>query len=142
MIIFLQRIPAKITRENIIDFIEPTLKGGWFKKSGYIKNINILILKDTIQDTLEYHALVTVEPDSVGERVTRLLNRKPIIGKHIAVREYMQRNWHNDPRLTPKHKHYGRIEKRLADRRRGDRLEVVEQFNVKIYGHDRFHRVY
>jgi len=142
MIIFLTRIPADTKRDDIIEFIEPILKGGLFKKSGYIRKINILILKDTVANKLEYHALVTVEPDKVAERVIKQLNRKPINGKHIAVREYVLRNWHNDPRVSMHQWNEEFKDRRNADRRRKNKLKVVNNIAVELTGRDGFNRTY
>jgi len=132
MIIFLTRIPADTKHDDIIDFIEPMLKGGLFKKSGYIRKINLLILKDIEINELEYHALVTVGPDKVAERVIKRLNRKPINGKHIAVREYVLRNWHNDPRINMHQWNEEFKDRRKADRRRKDKLEVVKKLPLNL----------
>ncbi len=131
MIVFLRRIPQETRIEDIIDFIEPVLKGGLFKKSGQIAKIEIMIMKDNSANKLEYHAQVIIEPDMVAERVIAQLNRKPILGKHIAVREFVYRLWQNDRRVNQ----YGIPsidERRIKDRRRGKKLEVVNKITTKI----------
>jgi hypothetical protein len=132
MVIFLRRIPAETKKEDIFEFIEPVLKGGLFKKSGYITHINILILRDTVINKNEHHALVTVEPDSVAKRVIEKLNRKPIRGKHIALHEYVYRLWHNDPRTHRKRWSSRHEERRQSDRRRGSKLEVVKTIDMEL----------
>ncbi len=131
MIVFLQRIPQEARIEDIIDFIQPVLKGGMFKKSGQIAKIEIVILKDSVANKMEYHAQVTIEPDAVAGRVIAQLNRKPILGKHIAVREFVYRLWKNDRRISP----VGVPsvdERRKKDRRRGKKLEVVNKISTRI----------
>ncbi len=54
MVIILKKI-AKTTRKYEIEaFIEPALKGGLLKSSGYIESIAIRVIKDTQQNVLEY----------------------------------------------------------------------------------------
>ncbi len=101
-----------------------------------------MILRDIVVNKMEYHALVTIEPDSVGERVIRQLNRKPIVGKRIAVREYMHRSWHNDPRMNIKNKSFGTNERRKGERRRGNKLEVVDNFTATFSARNGFQRRY
>ena len=102
MIIFLRNIPATTRINEISEFIEPVVKRSLFKlfrESGFIDNIKILALKDNNLNLIEYHGLVTIYPHSVGERVIKLLNRQIFKGKHITVREYVKRSWHNDRRI-------------------------------------------
>ena len=124
MIVFLRRIPANIKKYEIAAFLEPALKGGLFAKNGYIEEIKILTHRDKQKNTLEYHGLVRIEPEAAAERVIKKLNGKPINGKHIVVREYFSRNWHNDPRLSRSHPNITFPDRRKADRRR-HHLEAV-----------------
>lgn len=125
MIIFMRRIPSDTNKFEIKSFIEPALNGGLFTKKGYINTIKILQITDSTRNTHEYHGLVRVEPDSAGARAIKQLNKQPINGKMIIVREYFHRCWQNDPRIR---KNHSDIE--FADRRKGDRrrktLEVAE----------------
>lgn len=139
MIIFIRRIPANTRKQDIIDFIEPALKGGLLKKSGHIETIKILIFRDTHTKILEYHCLVTIEPEVVANRVIKKLNRKAFKGKHIAVREYFHRSWHNDPRVNMHEWNEELKNKRQADRRR-PRLEVIPDLSNKFSSSQSFHR--
>lgn len=141
MIIFLNRIPADTKYEDIVDFLRPVLKGRLLKKSGNIHSVKILVLKDTIANKKEYHALVTIEPDKAGARAIRELNRKPINGKHIAVREYVYRNWQNDQRNYMHQLNEELTDRRLKGRRRGNKLEVVDKIVVKFSSRFGFHRI-
>lgn len=131
MIIILRRIPADTNKQDILDYLNPVLKGGVFQKPGYIEGIKILILRDTQNKELEYHALVTIDSDSAASRVIKKLNRKVFLGKHIAVREYFHRSWHNDPRIN-----IAAYSKKLLNKRKGDRrqakLELVDSVSVKF----------
>jgi hypothetical protein len=131
MIVFLRRIPAN-TRE-------PVLKGGLLQKSGHIKNIKILIFKETQTKLLEYHCLVDIDPDAVANRVIKKLNRKAFKGKHITVREYFHRSWHNDPRVNMHELNEELVNKRQGDRRR-PRLEVIPDLSDKFTSSKSFYR--
>ena len=126
MILFFSRIPPETVPEDIIEFVKPALKGFIFNKSECIKDIKIMILKDILLDKLEYHAFVTIEPEKIATRVNSKLNRKPINGKHIAVRGFVSRSWHTDSRVSMQKLHCDLIERRVSDRRRGYRMKVVE----------------
>lgn len=118
MIIIIKNIPANTSEEDIEEFITPALKGGWLSKNGAIESITIKALKDTVSNTVKYHGLVRIMPDSVGDRVIKQLNRKRINGRHILVNEYHIRNWHNDPRISRHQLNEELPDKRKADRRR------------------------
>lgn len=98
MILIFKRIPTSTQKSDIIKHISPEIKGKFFQKSGYIESIQFISFKDEIKSLAEHHALITVEPDSAAERVIKKLNRKPFLGKHIAIQEYHIRSWHNDRR--------------------------------------------
>ena len=87
MIVFLRRIPANTRKQDIIDFIEPALKGGLLQKAGRIEDIKILVFEDTQTKIMEYHCLVTIDSEDVANRIIKKLNRKAFKGKHIPVRE-------------------------------------------------------
>ena len=141
MHIILVRIPADTTPHDITHFLEPILKGGLFVRKGIIEKIEIQILHDEWIQTTEHHGLVKIEPDAAAQRVIKKLNRKAINGKHIAVREYHIRNWHNDPRLRPKP-----LNLKFSGRRKGDRrrthLQVLTKDEIRFTGNKRFHRTF
>ncbi len=124
MIIFLRRIPAKTKKENIESFIRKELNGGFLKKKGELQNIKILILKDQEKESVEFHALVSVEPDPVGQRIIKNLNGKVLLGKPVVVREYMIRSWQNDPRINMHQWNEELDDRRKSSRRRSNLVEV------------------
>ena len=127
MIVFLRRIPADTRKHEISAFVGPFLKGGgMLQKSGRIEDVKILVIRDTHTNTMEYHGLVTIDSDAVARRVIKKLNRKAFKGKHIAVREYFYRSWHDDPRVNMHEWNEELANKRDGDRRR-PRLEPVSE---------------
>jgi len=139
MIIILRRIPDNTQKHEISSYLNPVLQGGIFQKSGYIELIKIQVIKDTRTNSLEHHALVTIDSDVAAERVIKKLNGKAFKGKHIAVREYVYRSWHNDPRGSMGKENAEQQEKRQIDRRR-NKLEVVGKASTKFSGDEQFHR--
>ena len=122
MILILKRINPTTVVPDIESFITPALKGSLFGKSGNLEKINIQMLQAANHDKPEFHALVRVEPDAVGQRVIKQLNRKSLNGKPINVTEYVLRLRENDRRNKQLNKHDDR---RSQDRRRSD-IEVID----------------
>ena len=141
MRLILVRIPADTNKQDIKRFFEPLLKRRFFFKKKSIENIEILKLHDSSTNSSEYHALVTIEPDSFAKRAILKLNRKPINGKHIAVREYHNRYWHNDLRQQNNTLNPNMPNRRIMDRRRKN-LRVLESDDIRITGHKNFHRTF
>ena len=139
MIVFLRRIPSNTRKQDIIDFIAPVLKGGLLQKSGRIEDIQTLVFKDTQTNITECHCLVTIDSDVVANRVIKKLNRKAFKGKHIAVREYFYRSWHNDPRINMHEMNEELTNKRQGNRRLS-RLEVASEVSVEFSSFKDFHR--
>lgn len=133
MIIFLRKIPPSTQLYELAQFVEPTLKGSIFQKTGIISCVKIFALHDQRNNTLEFHGLVTVEPDSVCKRLLRQLKTKRFKGKLIMVRQYVHRTWYNDQRefnvnlTTPK-----LLDRRRGCRRRGRDIEVVKDISEKL----------
>jgi len=118
MIIILKKIAANTTERDIETFITPVLKGGLFRASGRIENISLWTYQIVQSNTLEYYALVNIEPDAVGQRVIKQLNKKQLNGKYIAIQEYYVRHWSNDKRVFKSVVDRGKNNKRKAERRR------------------------
>ncbi len=140
MIVFLRNLPNKTLYRDIIEFIEPALKGKWFNKGGYIEEVKILIIKDPDKETIEQHALVRISPDSCAIRVIKMLNRKPILEKRIAVREYQYRSWRNDSRTGVNKKLAEKLRRRRGSRRRPN-LETIIKSPATFSSSKSFHRI-
>lgn len=126
MIIFLRKIPASTKVNELYDFVLPTLKGGWFRKSGQIAHAQVLALRDKRTNAVEFHGLVFIEPDEIGLRTINRLKKRRFKGRLITIREYHQRSWHNDPRVD--HLTAAQFQgRRNGDRRRGSDLEILHE---------------
>lgn len=133
MIIFLRKIPAATKPSEIIAFVEPAIKGGLFRRSGRITGVKILALQDKRLKTLEFHGLVTVEPDAVALRAIKKLKGRRFKGKFVVIRQYFERDWHNDPRQNRGALVEQNIQnRRMSDRRRGKDLEIIKDISEKF----------
>ena len=77
-----------------------------------------MALNDTKRNTIEYHALVTINSDSAAKRVILKLNRGLFKNKNITVRQYFYRSWKNESRAEGQDLGEGAGNKRKGNRRR------------------------
>jgi len=140
MIVFFRRIPANTQKKEVVAYVEPFLDGGILHKSGRIEDVQMLVFQDPLTKAMEYHCLVTIDSDAVANRVIKQLNRKAFKGKHIAVREYFHRSWHNDPRNDMDQCDEELLNKRRTSRRQ-QRLEVVADMSDIFSSSKSFHRI-
>jgi hypothetical protein len=118
MILFLRNIPDDTSRQDIIDFVMPAVRGGLFRARGKITSIDVLAIKDPATGLPEYHGLVHVMPDAVGLRAIRRLHGQSLKGRRIAVREYVARSWRNDRRDPSRPPPPGIVDRRKTPARR------------------------
>ena len=141
MIVILKHIPANTKKQNIIDFLEPEVKGGLLRRKGHLVSISIVSQRNIQTREVQHHALIEIQPDVVAVRVIKKLNGNIILDKHVAVVEYKIRNWHNDRRII---NNYLPKKQRLHERRTQDRrgqYEVLtsEESDINISGKKAFH---
>jgi len=140
MKLILVALHPNTTKQDIQHFLKPAIKGGLLSRKGVIEEIEIKGLYDNKTRSTEYHGLVIVKPAAVAKRVIKKLHRKALIGKHIALREYHHRTWHNDPRLNAT-SDYDYPDRRIADRRRFH-LQEIKQAEVSFASYENFSRTY
>ncbi len=139
MIIILHRIPENTQKHEIIEHLATSLEGSFFKKTGHIEDIKILTFENMLNNTREYHALVTIDSEAAANRVIKQLNRKPFKNKNIAIREYIFRSWHRDRRINTRQYNEELKNKRIKNRR-GYRLKLLDEDPVKQVNTGNFHR--
>lgn len=139
MHIFLARIPPGTTKQDIIDFIGPTLKGGLFSTSGTLVNIKIEMIRDKRTNETEYHAIVIIEPQKTALKIIQKLNRTKLKGKPINVRQYHIRNRKNDRRVNQRTKPECKIP-RMADRRRDSLESLGNRREIRFESHIQYSR--
>lgn len=139
MNIFLRRIPANTKHVEISEFVSPALKSGLFRTSARIVNVEILALQDSRIGTIEYHGLVTLDSESAVQRAVKILKNRRLNGRMVVVRPYFHRSWNNDPRQQQTAPVSEEIfEKRKADRRRGNYLQVIKNVSDRFNSEDDF----
>lgn len=140
MIIILRRIPQDSKKQEVIEFLDPILKGKIFQKPGQIEHIKILRLKNTQTKEIEVHAIVSIDSDKLAQKAILKLNRKVFNGKHIAVSEYFYRSWHKDSRSNVYQWNKELMEKRKGERRRST-LEEITKSSTTFSSQKNFHRI-
>lgn len=128
MILILKKISPNALVTDIEHFIKPALVGGLLKKHGRIERITIQMLIQAEPHMIEYNSLVRVEPDIVGKRVIKLLNRKPLNGKYINIAEFDFRHRDNDRRIS----RYKKINDRRNSERRRRNLIIKDITDDRI----------
>ena len=126
MVIILSKIPAGTQKQDIADYVHPVLRGSFGLKKGTIRAIHVLALKDQSLNQFDYYGLVRIEPDTAAELAIKKLNKKPLKGKQIDVREYTyKRICHNDRRTNDAVCMLAGKDRRRFHRRR-DHLEKLD----------------
>jgi len=127
VIIFIRNIGMDASHIDILDFIESGLVASDFLDKEFIGDIEIMQLKDPMTNKFEFHGLIAVEPDVLGQQLINELNNTLLLDNAVKLREYVRRDKVNDPRL--KYRPVKAIEeKRKADRRRSDLNVLVEEY--------------
>jgi hypothetical protein len=101
MIIFLKNIPSETQKYEIADFIGRVMNACFLYNPNTkisLKDIEILSIRDVDSNALEKHGLVNVPLNEVGKKLIERLDGATFKGECIAVREYVNRSAHNDPR--------------------------------------------
>jgi hypothetical protein len=124
MILILKNIAAKINKKQIKEFLEPTVKGSLFHKTGQIQSIRVLLLKNVKTHITHSHGLVEIIPDTVAERVIKKLNRKIMQGKLVRIAEYRTRSPRNDLRYRK-----NSIDNTPKDRRTIERRDEYDEYD-------------
>lgn len=132
MIIFVKNIPANSQTSELQHYVESAVKRHFFFRSGRVLKCEVLVLQDKRTKVFEFHGLVHVDSDKAGQRALQKLKGKRFKNKLVVVREYKFRSWHNDRRLRQDSVPDTITEKRLADRRRGQGVEVIKDIS-KIF---------
>jgi hypothetical protein len=141
MIIIFKKIPENTSDYQIEEFIAPALKGGLFRASGHIEKISFWTYEIVEFNTVEYYALVDIEPNAVGQRIINQLNKKQLNGKYIAIQEFHVRHWSNDKRTFTSVVNRGGGNKRKTEERRRKIVKIERSSrteNITISSHSSF----
>jgi hypothetical protein len=126
MAIFIKNIPEDTHLSDLYHFVEPTLKRRFPFKSPHVAKTEIVSFLDKSTHRTENHAIVFIEPEEHDKRVIHKLSSMRLQNKLVIVKEYNSRNWHNDRRLNYTDVSVEIRNKRVADRRRGHKIEIIK----------------
>ena len=139
MIIIIGKISAKTRKQDLINFVHPTIKGNFFQKPGQLTYVKVVTHIDKLSEKIHYYGMILIPSDIVAERVIRKLNKKRLLGALVTVRKYHSRSWRNDPRVNN-----AQFNNELKNMRKGDRrqssLEERKQTTIEFTGHKSFSR--
>jgi hypothetical protein len=127
MILFFKDIPNNTIDKEIATFVQPVIKGGLLGSRSKITRIDVIALKEMKSNLVEFHALVSIEPEKSALKVIKTLNGQPFKGQAITVRKYYIRNRGNDKRSTTNAPSAQFPEKRVNPQRRR-KLEFVDRY--------------
>jgi len=139
MIIILKRIPKHTRKKDIVDYLAPILKGKIFQNPGIIERVQIGVSKNYQTKRIDFYGIVYIDSDEAANRVIKKFNRKIFLGKNIAISEYHNRFWDNDPRISLFEPGDELKSQRKFDRRRS-RLKETKAPSVDFSSHESFHR--
>ena len=125
MRVFVRNIPKNTLSKELVHFFNPALKGHLFNESGKVTDVQILALRDRNTKLVEYHAVVTIQPDKAAVRAIKKLHGKHFKNQRIAVREFVFRKEPKDVNM---------------DRRRN--MELIEHYVPQYSSTKGFHRLY
>jgi len=124
MLVFFKNIPPTTEKSDLIRFIKPAIKQGFFDRlfhlPGTITDITLLNLLDKGEKLLNVHGIVTIMPDDVASLVIKQLDRKIVNGRRVTVREYHIRSEQNDPRKSSINVSQSINDQRVGDRRQNE----------------------
>jgi hypothetical protein len=133
MLLFFRNIPAP-TRPNELYFqVAMAVSEDLIEQAEQVITVDVMVIRDRRNNQLEHHGLVSVSSDEAGIRAIKNLNGLLFDGCEVLVRCYKQRDVKNDRRRNGLPVSQDLIDKRIQDRRRGDRVEIYVDFSNVFY---------
>jgi len=139
MIVIIERISPETQKQDLIDFIQPALKGNIFQKSGQFASLKIISYTDKLTGEVHYYGTILIPSDTVAQRVIRKLNNTKLLDELVVIRKYHFRSWRDDPRVNGKKLNPKLKNSRKRDRRQSS-LEDHNQTTIESTGHKDFSR--
>jgi len=101
MNIYLGRVPFGTKKQDIKDFLNPTLRGHLLQKSGNIDHVKIFIFENEQTNKKEYHGIIGITPDHVATRVQKKLGEFNLKIKLMSLCNFFLSPWFNNQRSLP-----------------------------------------
>ena len=140
MIIIIERIPPKTHKQDLMNFVQPALKGHFFQKSGQVAYVKVVTYTNKLTEKVQYYGMILIPSDTVAERVIRKLHKKKLLGSLVIVRKYHLRSWHNDPRISHDKPSAELQNRRKVERRQSALEERKHKVPTKFIGQKGFFR--
>lgn len=131
MYIIIKNILPHISIDELKECLLPTVKGRFFQAAGHIEALKLIQMTDRKGKSLERHALIRVNSNSIKKRLIRAksvnLRRSKAeanffeSGSQIGccnVGEYIIRHWSNDRRMNKNPRSLFATNRRTSERRR------------------------
>jgi hypothetical protein len=123
MKVFLRRLPADCSVEDLRRFVASVLGPRWyapFRKDGDIGHCQLLTINQHRGGWVETHGVVDIEPTQVALSSILRLNGRKLKGSVIEVRRWFERSPRNDRRVADHGATGSHQDQRRSDRRRSD----------------------
>jgi hypothetical protein len=128
MWIFYKHLPKNVTLKEIQNVTVKGARSSWsplslFKKPR-IKRTKIIRIRDTKKDSVEYHAIIQVNPTSITDTIIENLDGKTVNGLYLRPHRYHRRFSNRDRRNMQSDAQQSN-ERRKSDRRRNNLVTRV-----------------
>jgi hypothetical protein len=126
MLVFIRLLPEAVTQNDLRKFVGKAIRSSWLHwlfPQARIHSTEIRKFANGQNHSVEYHAIVDIEPAKAAVAAIRKLNRTPLKGKQVEVRKYYHRSLLRDRRKALQEDAQEGDERRRRDRRR-ESLEV------------------
>jgi hypothetical protein len=121
VLIFIRLLPESVTQSELRKFVGRVVHSPWHSllyPATRIQSIEITKITSTLQQSVEYHGIIDIEPAKLALKVIRKLHRAPLKGKQVEVRKYYQRSALRDRRKNQQTAPPSGSDRRRQDRRR------------------------
>jgi hypothetical protein len=122
MLLLIKHIPGYLTKKELMTFIR-SARGTMWRLFPIVGNIGldkcqILRIEDKQKETIEYHCLISVEPEKTAQTLLKKLDGARLFGRSVEVKPYVRRSPYKDRRRYHADLELLKVERRLNDRRR------------------------
>ena len=133
MLLFFRNIPATTRPNELYFYVGMAVSEDLIAQAEQVIMVDVMVIRDRRTNQLEHHGLVSVSSDAAGIRAIKNLNGLLFNDCEVLVRCYKQRDIKNDRRRNGLRVPQEIIDKRIQDRRRGDRVEIYVDFSNVFY---------
>ncbi|MBD9357257.1 RNA recognition motif domain-containing protein [Methylomonas albis] len=133
MLLFFRNIPAPTRPNELYSYLAMGVSEDLMEQAKPVMKAEVMVIRDKRTNRLEHHGLVSVNSDEAGIYAIKNLDGLLFHGCAVLVRCYKQRDVNNDRRRNSLPVPQEFMEKRIQDRRRGDKVEIYVDFSNVFY---------